>query len=716
MTHTPHPHNRQNTRRPALFTISALTLAMLQVAQVQAAEAEQSLPKIEVTADTLDGATEGNDSYSSKAISIGKGTQSRREVPQSTSVTTRQRMDDQNLTQVQDVIKQTTGMTVQRFDGAGLFSNYYSRGYQADSILLDGLTFSNTGNVTEFDTAIYDRVEVLRGPAGLFQGAGEPGASINLVRKRAYAQPQFQGSAGAGSWNTYRTTADVTSKLNTAGTVRARAVAAYDSRENYKDVVGAERNIAYGTLEIDLTPSTVLSLGATRQEVDSVIDQGLPAYASGKLVNLPVSTFIGAKWNEQRLDSKDYFLELEHLLDNGGQVKFAARHLDRFMLYKGARTNGAIQANGDVAMQNVLYTPDRDSDSADLYVNTPFQFAGQKHNLIVGADWRKQTEDAYAAYGAPTTQNVFNPDPDVPEPLFNTNISDTTSEQKQRGIYGQLRLKPSRPATIIIGGRNSWFESSSFNNLTKKQTAQAKENGQFTPYAAAIYDLNKALSAYVSYAEIFQPQSNLDSAGNTLDPRTGDQYEIGLKGEFLDGRLNSHAALFRIRDVNRAVEDTSTASTTDYLALGKVESKGVELEVSGKPLPNWDITAGYAYTKTEAQTQLNATTPAGTVFAPFTPEHSFNLWNKYQLSGALQDVSLGAGIRSVSSFSAGIFKAPAYNVASAQIGYRINRHLSASLTANNLFDAKYYEKVSGAGRQNFYGEPRNVMLTLQAKY
>ncbi|MES2697185.1 MAG: TonB-dependent receptor plug domain-containing protein, partial [Verrucomicrobiota bacterium] len=180
---------------------------------------------------------------------------------QSATVLTRQRLDDQNLVAIADILKHATGITVQRFDGAGHFNSYHARGYAIDSLQLDGIAFGNTGNVTEFDAAVYDRVEILRGPAGLFQGAGEPGAALNLARKRALSLSRFAAAATVGSWSARRLELDATGSLAANGRLRGRAVVVADERESYQDYIESSRRVAYATLEYDLGASTTASRG-----------------------------------------------------------------------------------------------------------------------------------------------------------------------------------------------------------------------------------------------------------------------------------------------------------------------------------------------------------------------------------------------------------------------------------------------------------------------
>ncbi|WP_165797494.1 TonB-dependent siderophore receptor [Solimonas fluminis] len=686
-----------------------------------------TLPAVLVTDTVVTPTTEGSGSYTSRQVTLGKTPQSIKDTPQSVTVITRQRIEDQNLTSVPKALKQATGVNVQRFDGAGNFNNYYIRGYQVDAIQLDGINFGATGNVVEFDTAMYDRVEILRGPGGLFQGSGEPSGVINLVRKRALAHAQYGGAVTVGSWDSYRTELDATGPLTADGHLRGRIVGAYNHQDSFVDVVGSTRQMVYGTLEYDLAQSTTLSAGIAWQDVDAVIDQGLPAYADGRLLDVPRSTFIGADWNKQELESTDLFTEVEHRLDNGGYLKAAVRKLDRYMLYRVARANSAVDANGNVNLQTGIYSPDRENLSADAYASLPFEAWGLKHNLVVGLDWRKQEETAKStAFANTATMNVFNPDHAVVQPdwVFNS-LSGT--ETRQYGAYTQLRIKPVAWATVVGGGRLSWWESQSYNRLTGAKTADYDEKSEFTPYAALIFDLSREISLYASWAEIFQPQNNVTLDNSPLPPRTGLQYEAGIKAELLQDRLNAQLAVFRTRDRDRAIADPNAPSplptgapANPSISAGEVESQGFEAELAGSILPGWELTLGYAYVDTE---YLRGATTAqtGQTFAAFTPRHTGNLWSLYRFTGgALKDFSIGGGVRALSRFynqsGAVRFEAPAYTVVSALVGYQITPHWQTTLTADNLFDEKYYEKVSGVTRQAFYGEPLNFSLVLRGSF
>lgn len=283
-----------------------------------------------ITDQDLGVTTEDTHSYTTREISIGKGNIKLKDIPQSVSVVTRQRMDDQNMNSLQDAMRQVTGATIKTYNAGSSLNDVYMRGFLVDQVQVDGVS-QPTGQgdmATSFDLAMYDRVEVLRGPSGLYQGAGEPGGTINVVRKRALGRFALGGELGAGSYDHYRSSVDVTGPLNEQGSVRGRFITAYENNQSFVDYAQNERPMVYGRLEFDLDPSTTLSVGGAYQQNHSTPAFGLPAYADGRLLDVPRSTFVDAKWNELNEKVWESFADVDHTLDNGGQFKTTLTYRD----------------------------------------------------------------------------------------------------------------------------------------------------------------------------------------------------------------------------------------------------------------------------------------------------------------------------------------------------------------------------------------------------
>lgn len=677
--------------------------------------AAQALPEVRVT--DSGSTTEGT--YVTRTLDIGKTGLSPRETPQSISVITRQQLDDRNVTKLEDALKSTVGVNITRLDGAGNYNTIQARGFDIGAVLLDGLPIAQGPNyATALDLALYDRVEVLRGPAGLLQGAGEPGGAVNLVRKRALGTLRIGGGAQLGSFGLRRAEADLTGPLNAAGTLRGRVVVVEDRRDSFVDLLFSNKHAAYGTLELDLAPSTTLSVGATRQRVRSMVDQGLPAYATGQLLDVPRRTVVGTRANRQDMDTRDAFAELEHRLDDGGVVKAALRDVRRENFYRSGRANGAVAANGNFAFETVDLKGQLKDRSADLYLATPFTLAGRAHRLLLGLNHNeRESGEGNYVYGPPSTFNIFAPAyVDMAYPQLGLPGFTGTTKRTETALYGQAQFGVTGRLRLLAGGRLSWAEVE-VENYNGVVTPPSRPGRHFTPNLAALFDLTPQWTAYTSYAESFVVQSQRDRSGQVLPARSAKQIEFGLKGEFLNKRLQTQAALFRIDDVNRAMSDP-TASTA-YIPGGEVRSEGLELEASGQLAPGWDVLAGYAYTKTE---YLKApTTQLGLAFAPATPKHVVNLSSHYAFrEGALRGFSVGGGISWRSSFyaQAGSLRLVSgnYALANLQLGYAFNDHVELGLSVDNLFDKTYYEKVSGLARQNFYGSPRSAVLALKLRY
>lgn len=707
-------HDNAGLRARFATALTLGALAGLAGAQDRPAAA---LPEVRVT-DGATSTTEG--SYIARELDIGKTGASPREIPQSISVITRQQLDDRNLTKLEDALKSTTGVNVTRLDGAGNYNSIQSRGFDIGAVLLDGLPIAQGPNyATALDLFLYDRVEVLRGPAGLLQGTGEPGGAVNLVRKRALNTLRIGGGAQLGSFGLRRVDADITGPLNAAGTLRGRLVVVEDRRDSFVDLLFANKHAAYGTLELDIAPSTTLSIGATRQRVRSVVDQGLPTYADGRLLDVSRSTVVANRANRQDMDTRDVFAELEHRLGNGGLVKAALRDVRRDNFYRSGRTNGAVQPNGDFAFETVDLRGQLKDRSYDLYLATPFMLAGREHRLLLGVNRNERdTGNGNYAYGPQSVANIWNrayidmPYPQIVLPGFTG-----TTTRNEDALYGQAQFSVTDRLRLLAGGRLSWAEVQTRNHSDGQITARSKPGRAFTPNVAALYDITPQLTAYTSYAESFVVQSQLNAAGDILPPRSAKQVEIGLKGEFLNKRLQTQAALFRIDDVNRAITDpvVSTAS----IPGGEVRSEGLELEASGQVAPGWDVLAGYAYTKT-AYVKAPVS-QQGLAFAPSTPKHVVNLSTRYAFrDGALRGLSIGGGVSWRSSFyaQAGSIRLVSgnYALANLQLGYAWSDHVDLGLTVDNLFDKTYYEKLSSPSRQNFYGSPRSAVLALRIRY
>lgn len=683
-----------------------------------AASGEHVLTEVLVTADAERGYKP------EKATIAGKVPLSLREIPNSVSVVTRQQMDEQGMVTVSDALNQTTGITVIANDTTN--DQILSRGYSLSAVY-DGVPSYNGLSATQqFDLALYERVEILRGPAGLLQGSGNPGGVVNMVRKRAKDQFAVSGTLAAGSWENYRMEADVTGPLNEARTLRARAVVTEQDRKYFYDKTHTKKWLAFGALEYDLQPQTTVSLSASIQDSDTQApSSGVPLYTDYSFINLDRSTNVYPYWVNYSIQTQEVSLAGEHRFDNKWLAKIVLNHRNQRSTYKDAWPGtGVNPVNMTMdSYSRSLYAYNNDRDGADAYVTGPFSLFGRNHNLLLGFNYDRYLSN-YKSASPGSVANVVlgTEDSVVAEPFMNYN-SGSESQTTQYGSYGQLRLSLADPLTLVLGGRLTTFKTKNRNVAPSAQTAwgngNAKADNHFSPYGGLIYDLTKQVNLYASYSDIFVPQTNKKADGSIIDPRTGRQYEVGSKGEFFDGKLGVSVAVFNIRDKNRAYRDPAYPSSSNfYLSAGEIESKGWEAEITGSPLPGLDLTAGYTRLMTKYLKDRNN---EGKDYSIQSPNHQFKLWANYRFSEPnLQGLQLGGGVLANSGIgsSRGNYQVNQGEVAifNARLAYQIDKHYSLSLAANNLFDKKYYASVGTATAYTFYGEPRSYMLTLRASY
>lgn len=656
------------------------------------------------------GITEGSGSYAPRDVTVGgKRPTAWKEVPASVSVVTRQQIEDQNLITVEDALRQVTGVTAISYgDGTAYFK---SRGHDSD-VQYDGLPANNgLQYLSQFDLAMYDRLEVLRGPGGVLQGAGGAAGTVNLVRKRPLADPAVTGTLSAGSWGRLRSEVDISRPLNESGSVRGRAVLAGQNYANFQDRGREKHGMAYGVVEADLTSATQLTLSLASQSSNARgIDYGAGVHPDGSFVKAPRSAFFGTDWSRSHNTTQELFAELNHRLGGDWQAKLS--YLDRKV---DGHSNYSYLMPGigyDYTANYRLQAQDGNTHwrGVDANVGGSFELGGRRHEALLGFNQAWRDEDAFSGFVDAGRVNIFNIQvPERPVPFR----FGTRSHSVQSGLYGQLRLKLAEPLTLALGGRMSWYESRSQNLLVANSpwNSDPSVNRKFTPQVGLTYAVAPHINLYGNYSEIFQPQTELGYGNVALKPRVGKQTEIGAKGVFLDGRLNATLAAFEIRDNNRAVGDPDHPSFS--VARGKVRSRGWELEVSGRIQPGWDVIAGYTRLNNR---YLSDPDNLGAVYSGEEPRNSFKLWTRYAFQNqTLRGWHVGAGMRAQSSTSRDAAAQGGYTVVDAQLGYQISRNVSATLSVNNLFDKTYYARVPSRF-YSVWGDPRNAMLTLRASF
>lgn len=688
----------------------------------------------------MDATTEGSGSYAARATTIGKGSHSLKEIPQSVSVMTRKQMDDQDIVDLKDAVNKTTGLVGLQGVGPGLI--IYSRGFQIDDWQYDGVPIPrNTyslGNWATQDLIFFDRMEVLRGASGLLQGTGSPGGAINLVRKRGQHAPTVTLTGKAGSWDHYGLQLDAGGPLNDAGTVRGRFVADEDQSDSFIDYEWSKTHSLYGALDFDLREDTTLGLAVSRSDAESrPMLRGLPRYTDGSPLDVSRSTFTGSRWNHSEIDVTTLYADLEHRFNDDWKFRVAAVRMSE----TNTSAHQRVQSTGDgleldgTGLTYADWVTDFDSTKVgvDMNVVGRFEGFGLEQEVTLGGNYSKlTTDDLMARTFNASDDSIFDidhhrPDIDYDSLLAKPGGRGTGSayDVRQKGLYGSWRVKLAEPLTLVLGSRVSWFDqtydSTNYAPFTHAASVnpQSKmtESGEVNPYVGIVYDLSREWAVYASYTDVFVPQSERNISGSVLKPIIGSNYEMGIKGELFDGRVNTSLAVFRLDQENRATQDLASGFACDdwycSTASGKVRSQGIEAEISGEVLTGLQLFAGYTYNTTK---YLDDPESEGKVFSTWTPKHMLRVWSDYQLPGDWSKVSAGLGF-SAQSHTLGYehtYDVAGYAVWDARVAYQLTPEVSLALNGKNLFDKRYYVAAYNqlSGNNNF-GEPRNFMFSVK---
>ncbi|MGR7950949.1 TonB-dependent siderophore receptor [Alcaligenes sp. RM2] len=701
---------------------------------------------------TLNRATEDTGLYtlngtSSTATRLNMDTQ---HTPQSVSVMTRQQMDDFGLTSFDDVMNFTTGVTANTAAVGGGFQ-FQARGFDISNVQVDGVQSSYRAagrgafNPISLDMDLYDRVEVVRGATGLLSPTGEPSALINLIRKRPQAEFGGKLSAHYGSWNDKRVTADVTGPLTEDGRLRMRVIGSRKQADSFMDRQDHKNDLLSGMLEFDLTDRTLLTAGYDYQtaKLRGEGNMGVPLFTSeGDRIDVSRSMSLVPDWTYWDKKHQNAFFSVEHEFENKWNAKLSYSHQrddgDALITGLGQGVNPVVRPDGSgIGIRaNLAANGYRHQDNLELSANGPFELFGREHQLMFGFNGTRKRDTTYTMQVSDTRNwfipNIYDWDGYMPEPSVSRTGEWNRVHTREYGFFAGTRLNIIDPLNVIMGLRLSDYKTYRDNyGKTGQFTGVSNElrnRNEITPYFGVTYDINPNLTAYASYTRLFQPQSYKDINENFLDPITGVNREIGLKGSLMEEALQFSLAAFETRQNNLAVLDPSVPDdfllpdgSRPYVSSGAGnKTKGFEVELSGALTNNWNVFASYSYASTK--------NGEGERINTYIPSQTFRLGTMYQFSGALQGLSAGATVNWFGKrdlwtagrpYTASNGKAledthSSYALVGLHANYRVNQHWNAKLTVNNLFDKRYYDNfVIFRAR---YGAPRNVHLSIDYQW
>ena len=648
----------------------------------------------------------------------------------------------------------------------------YSRGQQVTNIQVDGLTYDLAGanGSTSFnqgdyynqratgllrlpDMVLFDHVEIVRGPNSVFSGNGTPSATINMVRKRPMKDYQLVGELNGSSWSNNsghiggRGTFDVTGTLPILeGRLRGRFLASKaDGAASFQDHHKSERETFYAALEADLAPDTVVGINASKEKINSTgipVSGGLPRYHWGGDLGLPVGSNITAHETYSNSRTETYQAYLKHEFNDSWKLNANVAHtsqhaISHIMMWDSS--NVYEDGNGArLSFRAAPFNKKISQDNVDIHVNGDFQLLERNASVLVGLDMKKLDGAYVPGYRASPRIvreiNILNyqgwNDSYLEGNLLGNYLFSNIETQRENGIYAALRVNIIDPVNLIVSGRRASYQNKSIgHNLVAPSEAYTSDTGRVTlpvtPTYAVTYDINKDITAYISHSRSYQDQSSLRKGtlldpenpwssssyivGDTLKPAIGKNWEFGVNGEFLNGRINANATLFHMKRTSIANSlgyggKGSMDSDWDYTACcydnsGEQESKGVDLGASGEIYPGIQLSAGYTFNKNETKSGFGTSTASGAAGIKThtrSPEHQLKIWTGYKPHGVLSNWNFGAGIVAQS-------KAYSSGTAAEYLGYDPDRIFTNAVgevikVGGDVYsNDTYYTTGAGAG-------------------
>lgn len=670
-----------------------------------------------------------------------------RETPQSVSIITAQRILDQNLLTVRDVIENGVGVAVNETDDVR--NAFFARGFRIQNTQIDGVptawALGGDRGETIADVSIYERVEIVRGATGLLSGAGDPSASINLVRKHA-DQTKWGGylNAAYGSWDTWRVSGDIGGSVTSDDRLRVRAVARYEEGGSFMDFYDNSKLVLYGVMDADVTDNTLLRVGFSHQRsVPYGASWGsLPTfYSDGTVAEWDRSKNTSQPWTHWTTQNQNFFTTVSHDFGNDWNLTANYNRLRNTQRTEILYLFGNVDRETGLGLGSNPYSAYGESiqDSYDAQLKGKLRLFGRDHELVLGylnSVINRETVTYTSNNEIPPLGNFqFPPAGDFnnwdgnsyPYPGFSEFPNDpVTNGEKERirqiGYYGALRVNVADWLKVIGGGRVATWR---LNGTSYGTVRNYGDDDVFIPYVGALVDITPNHRLYASYTTIFLPQTERDRNFEQLDPIQGKAYEVGLKSAFFNEALQTSVALFRIEQDNLAQIDGELITRPGvglfqpYRAAQGVVSEGFEVEVTGSPLENWNVNVGYSQFRARDAMDVNANTDQ--------PRRLLKAFTTYTLPDVLGGLTFGGGANYRSSaYSIGNvpgttppvpfrFDQPGFVIVNLMGRLAINEQVSLQANVENLLDETYFSQV-GSFSQYRYGQPRNYNIGLNYRF
>jgi iron complex outermembrane receptor protein len=745
-------HRRDRTLKPLLsmLLLGAAALAMAAPALAQDAGVTQ-LERIDVegkpgTGDNIEGVVP------KKAATAGKTNRELVRTPQAVNVVGREEMEQRGAATVSEALRYTPGVVAEarpttRYDigyirGFGGLQNWFD--------FVDGMKMQRglSYNAPSMDAWNIERVEVLKGPASVLYGQIMPGGLVNQVTKKPLDEAQREVQFTVGAPGRVDAAFDFTGPLAGTEDWKYRIVGLGRYQDSNIDFSESERWFIAPSLTWEATPDTSLTVYAGyMNDPKSVYPVYLPAVGTvvpnGSYPDIPYDFYVEGK-GYSKYHRKQFWAgyELEHDFTDELSFTQKLRFMDTESDFRGLGVSGLSGTQINRGPSHVL--DDASQVTIDNQLRYELETGAVRHTLLAGLDFQYLDADRYLAQSANSPIDYLNPDYTAPAVPVYTGYH--TLKRTQTGVYLQDQIDYGRLAATFGGryDRVSYdLKANSYNAVTGVATPAPigsvdKAVDDFSWNAGVAYVFDNGIAPYASYSTSFEVNPGTGVGGKAFDPITARQFEVGVRYQPTAFNGMFTASYFDIEQKNVMTSTSIPGAANGCSAqfcqsqLGKVRSRGLELEAKAEVSPGFNLIGSYTYVHARVLEDTNAalvdSKPAG------VPTHQASLWGHYQFdeNTTLGGLGIGLGIRYMGKTEAIYFPGvatvltvPDYTLVDAAVSYDFGvrnpslRGMKLNVSASNLFDKKYVASCGNAANAYgscYYGTAREVKATLSYKW
>lgn len=698
------------------FHISSLSLSILAVmttaafaqGETQETASSQVLPTLQFEAQDAD-----EKAYAAKTASaVLRSDAPLFETAQSISVISEKQLEQKQAKTLSEALQGVAGVTAGQYGRRG-WDDFIIRGQVSSAqTYVDGLRIQTSDNALRSeDISGLRSIEVVKGPTSTGFGFALPGGLVNLTTKRPEAETFSRGSVSYGSNAFVDGTFDINYAPNDSEKGAFRVVGHASDQDDPTDYVYYKNYYIAPSYNFDLGEKDELSVIASYQHRDFIRQQGIP-YSNGAYKNYSQTLFFGVPNLSNTVDVLRLGSNYAHYFDNGWTFK------QNFAVTKTDADNNPVLAGSNNTLPIIKRTVERQikddlNFALDHNLSRHFDWGKTQYDLMVGLDMMHERSDYERR--SDKVETPFDADNPIYTPIAKatTTKSHQITDTQYMGVYLRNTFKIDDHWILGLSGRHDWTQVEIDNILTNTTTKNS--DNAFTGNASLMYQINDMFAPYVSYATSFFPVSDTGAGGTLLDPEEGEQFEVGVKFQGLNQRLQGYVAYY---DLTRQNVTESDSTLGYYVQIGEQKTKGFETELSAALTDQWNLTATYSYIPTAETTESTTSSDIGKRIN-HVPKNAASLSTQYFFADEQLGWNIGASANYQGARTAQreTYYVPlsSYTLYDVSAGYEA-KNWGAKFSVKNLFDKEYLVGTTPNAQLVNWGDPRTFRFSLNFKY